>query len=345
MKAAVFTGIETFQIRDLPIPRVEEDGMLVKVMACGLCGSDIRNFHIGLRADVKEQVIGHEIAGVVEETGIAVTAFKKGDRVAIAPDVSCGTCYYCARGLVNLCNAHRMVGTHWPGGFAQYIYLPRIILERGMVNKLCGNLGFYEATLAEPLSSVLAAQERANVQLGDTVVVIGDGPIGCMHLEVAKARGASKTIMAGLTRLESAEQFHPDYLINSGEEDPVQRVMELTEGLGADVIITANPVAKTQAQAVQMAKKRGRVLLFGGIPRANPEAMIDTNKVHYEEIMVMGAFSYNLATNRKAIQALTDGVITANKYVTMSVPLEGIMEGIAAAEAGKALKVVIDPWK
>ncbi len=165
MRAAVFEGIENMVTREVPIPQCEEDGILVRVESCGICGGDIRNFHNGLRAGVEKQIIGHEIAGVVEEVGSKVTRFKVGDKVALAPDVSCGQCYYCKRGLVNLCMDHKMLGTHWPGGFAQYVHLPADVLQRGFVEFIPEGMSFDDAAIAEPASSVIACQEYNNVSL------------------------------------------------------------------------------------------------------------------------------------------------------------------------------------
>jgi L-iditol 2-dehydrogenase len=345
VKAAVFEGIERIVVRDLPEPRADAGSIVVKVEACGLCGSDIRNYHGGLRHGVTSQVMGHEIAGSVTEVGAGVERFKVGDRVAIAPDVSCGTCFYCTRGWVNLCVDHRMVGTHWPGGFAQYVHLPGVVLAHGMVHHVPDGLSFDHAALSEPASSVLAAQENAGVGLGDTVLVIGDGPIGCLHLEVARARGAAMVIMVGLARLAQVAPFHPDHLIDAAKQDPVEEVKRITGGLGADVAIAATPVAKTQAQAVEAVRKRGRVVLFGGLPKKDPMTTINGNLVHYGEISVTGAFSYPAWMHQRALQIIASGRIDAAKYFTMSVGLDGISAGIRAAEAGQSMKVLVKPWK
>mgnify|MGYP001214634700 CR=1 FL=1 len=344
MKAAVFEGIGKMTVREIPIPEVREGEMLVRVETCCICGGDIRNFHTGLRYGVEQQVMGHEISGVVEEVGKNVTRFKPGDRVAIAPDVSCGECYYCKRGLVNLCMNHRMLGTNWPGGFAQYIHLPAEVLSHGFVEHIPDSLDFDEAAMAEPASSVIACQENNNVSLGDTVVVIGDGPIGCLHLEVARARGASRTIMVGLNRLDMAAQFNPDYIINSATQDPVEEVRKLTGGLGADIAICAAPVTSIQEQAVEMVRKRGRVVLFGGVSKNNPMTTLNSNLIHYNEITVVGSFSYPATGLAKAIDLIAAGKISAKKYVTKRVKLEEIPEGMAWAQEGKALRVAVKPW-
>jgi L-iditol 2-dehydrogenase len=176
-------------------------------------------------------------------------------------------------------------------------------------------------------------------------VIIGDGPIGCIHTEVARARGASKIIVVGLLRLESVPQFNPDHIIDAAKEDPVEEVRKITGGLGADIAICANPVAKTQQQAVDMVRKRGRVVLFGGVSKKDPWTTLNSNTIHYNELTVVGAFSYPSTGLEKSLRMIAEGKISARKYVTKTVTLEQIPEGIATAEAGKALKVVIKPWQ
>jgi len=239
---------------------------------------------------------------------------------------------------------HRMLGTNWPGGFAQYIHLPAEVLSHGFVEHIPDSLDFDEAAMAEPASSVIACQENNNVSLGDTVVVIGDGPIGCLHLEVARARGASRTIMVGLNRLDMAAQFNPDYIINSATQDPVEEVRKITGGLGADIAICAAPVTSIQEQAVEMVRKRGRVVLFGGVSKNNPMTTLNSNLIHYNEITVVGSFSYPATGLAKAIDLIAAGKISAKKYVTKRVKLEEIPEGMAWAQEGKALRVAVKPW-
>jgi L-iditol 2-dehydrogenase len=344
VRAAIFEDIEKIVVREVPDPICDAGSIIVKVEACGLCGSDIRNFHAGLRSGAKGQIMGHEISGSVVEVDRTVSRFSTGDRVAIAPDVSCGACYYCKRGWVNLCADHRMLGTHWPGGYAQFIHLPAEVLDRGMVHRMPEGLSYEGGALAEPSSSVLAAQENAGVGLGDTVLILGDGPVGCLHIEVARARGAARVIMVGLARLAQAKAFAPDALIDASSQDPVAEVRKLTGGLGADAVIAATPVAKTQAQAVEAVRKRGTVILFGGLPKSSPMATLNTNLIHYNEIRVVGAFSYPAYMHEKALAVIREGKIDASKYFTRSVSLDEIVDGIRAAEAGEVLKVLVRPW-
>ena len=345
MKAAVFKDIENIVLEERPIPECPDGGMLVKVYACGICGGDVRNYHNGLKGGVKDQIMGHEIAGEVIEVSGCVTRFKVGDRVALAPDVSCGTCWYCKHGYVNLCTSHKMLGTHFPGGYAQYIALPPEVMQRGFVEHIPEGMPYDHAAFAETASAVIACQDLNNISLGDTVVIIGDGPVGCLHIEVARARGAKKIIMVGMDKLDLAAQFKPDLLLsNRNPEEVISKVLDATEGIGADIVISAVPSVRPQQQALEMVRKRGRVVIYGGTPKNAEMTTLNSNLIHYNEIMVLGAFSYPAAGLADALSAIHSGKINADMYLNAKVSLEDVVKGMEMVTSGDALKVIIDPW-
>ncbi|MDC7287621.1 alcohol dehydrogenase catalytic domain-containing protein [Blautia schinkii] len=344
MKAAVFKGIENIVVEELPIPQCPEDGILIKVHFCGICGGDIRNYSNGLRGGVKEQIMGHEISGEIVETGVNVTSWKVGERVALAPDVSCGKCWYCKRGLVNLCQEHKMLGTHFPGGYAQYIALPKEVMERGFVEKIPDEISYREAAFAEPVSGVVACHKRIGTSAGDTVVIIGDGPIGCVHIEVAHAFGA-KAVILGRRKLARTAQFGPDLMVqNSNPESAVKEVLDFTEGIGADYVIVAAPNVEPQMQALKMVRKRGTVVIYGGAPKNACMAQLDSNLIHYNEITVTGSFSYPAVGLEDALYMIADKKISAEKYLNATVSLYDIADGIRKSKEGEAIKVLINPW-
>jgi L-iditol 2-dehydrogenase len=344
MKAAVFDGPERIEVREISVPACEPDGLLVRVMACGICGSDVRNFRAGLRNGSTGQIIGHEIAGIVERVGAACARFAPGDRVAIAPDVSCGACHYCSQGLVNLCVNHRMIGTHWPGGFAQYLAVPAVVLARGMVHPIPAGLSFAHAALAEPLSSVLAAQESAGIGKSTSVAIFGTGPVGCLHAQIARNRGAGPVILVGRRRLGLAAVFRPDLAVHSEKQDPVAAIIGATGGIGAEVAIVATPSPESQAQAVEAVRKRGTVILFGGLPKEQPYARLNANRIHYHELRVQGSFSYPAHMHVRALETLATGQVMADACISSVVGLSGIVDAILASERGEVLKVIVDPW-
>jgi len=344
MKAAFLTGPQKIEIRDVPEPEVPAGGLILAVKACGICGSDLRRWKEGSPVGSGGVTPGHEVSGVAIAVDARCTRFRVGDRLALAPDVHCGTCYYCRHERYNLCDHLQFLGITpgFPGGFAEQMALTPEILANGVVNLMPEGLGFAHAALSEPCCSVLATHDRAGTGRGDTVVILGAGPIGCLHVAVAKMHSA-KTIVTECSerRRELAARFDPDLILDPKSQDVVARVREFTEGLGADIVICANPVAETQRQAVDMVRKGGKVLLFGGLPKANPMTTLDGNKIHYGEIEVLGTFSYHPCVHRRALDLLADGTLPADKIITHQFPLGGIDGAYHMAAAGDALKVLI----
>ena len=342
IKAALLTQKQVLQVCEIPEPDIPVDGLILKVDACGVCGSDLRRWKEG--PDGAPIIPGHEIAGEVLSVGPELSGYKPGDRLAIAPDVHCGKCYYCRRGRFNLCDNIRMLGITpgYPGGFAQQMALTGDILRNGILHRVPEGLSQVEAAFAEPCSSVLAAHQNAGTSPADTVVVLGGGPIGCLHLVVARARGA-RTILSepSQIRREMAGPFLPDAVIDPLTDNVLDRVRELTDGLGADIVICANPIAQTQTQAVEMVRKGGRVVLFGGLPKANPMTSLDGNRIHYGEIQVSGSFSYHPTFHEMALEAIQRKLIPTQSLISDTFPLEDIQAAFEKAADGSALKVMI----
>jgi L-iditol 2-dehydrogenase len=328
----------------MPTPTVPPDGLLLKVMACGICGSDLRSYQHGMRSDNEWQILGHELNGIVAEVGRDVHDYQVGDRLAVAADVSCHDCYYCDRALFNLCENWKLIGAHYPGGMAEYMLLPEDILRRGIVHRIPDGLSYVEAALAEPMSGVLASHHNIGLELGEIVAIIGAGPIGCLHVEIAKARGARPIIIElKPQRLVKAKALGVEAAIAAGEEDVISKVRQLTGGYGADVSIVAAPSAAAQAQAVQMMRKRGRVVLYGGLPKTAPTAELNTNIIHYDELTVFGAFSYHPRFHELALEMLARGRIQVPKIITNTYPLEQVVEAFESAKSGDEIKAIIIP--
>ncbi len=352
MKVAFLTHSKTYELRDIAAPICPPDGLVLEVEACGVCGSDLRRWKegppagAGSYANMPGIVAGHEVAGTVCEVGEKVTAYTVDDRLAIAPDIHCGRCYYCQRGMFNLCDNLHFLGITpgYPGGFAEKLVLTHEVLTLGIVHRIPEKLSSLHAALSEPASSVLACHDKAGTSLADTVVVIGAGPIGCLHIAVAKARGARVIISEpNATRREMAARFAPDAQVDPFNEDLGARVRELTDGVGADFAICANPIAATQAQAVEIVRKAGRVALFGGLPKANPMTTLDGNRIHYGEIEVVGAFSYHPTMHALALDMLQRGLIPADELITHTLSLDDIAVAFETAASGEGLKVVVVP--
>jgi L-iditol 2-dehydrogenase len=346
MKAACLVGQRAVELRDLPERVAPADGLVLEMKACGVCGSDLRRWQDGPPAGTNFLVQGHELAGVVVEVGPKGCRFQIGDRLAVAPDIHCGACDYCRCGRFNLCTDLKLLGITpgLDGGFAQRVVLTGEMLRNGIVHPMSSELSFPAGALAETLSSVLASHDHCQTSLGETVVVMGAGPVGCLHAAVAQGRGA-RVVMAepSASRRRGAQRFKPEAVIDVTSHDVVREVKRLTDGLGADVVVCANPVASTQAQAVAMARRGGRIVLFGGLPKADPMVSLNANLIHYGELIVIGSFSYHPRFHEAALRTLARGVIKAEMFITRTYPLSRTPEAFEAARSGEALKVMVEP--
>lgn len=343
MKAVVLKAPGDFQYCEVPKPVCEDEGILIRVKAVGLCGSDMRTLFNGHRKVKLPWILGHEVCGVVESCGKNYRGeFKEGDLLAVAPPVYCGVCEYCKKGQFELCMNFRELAQSWPGGFAEYMALPREALNNGCIVKVDDDMDPVAVAVSEPPSSVVNAQEKVAVGLNDTVLIMGAGPIGCICVSLAQARGAEKIIVSNTSRprLEMSMKFGNVEPIYAREEDVVQRVMELTDGKGADVIITANPKAETQIQAIECAKMGGRIALFGGLPHGDSKPNIDTNLIHYKGLYVIGTTRFAPSHHRTALNLIKSGKIPVDKLVTHRLPLEKFAEGVELVRSSTALKVV-----
>lgn len=346
MKASVYEGYDKIVVKEIPTPTVDNNSVLVRVRACAVCGSDIRIFHYGNNRVTPPQTLGHEISGDVVEVGKNVTKFKPGDRVAIGADVPCGECAFCEAGIGNNCQINYAMGYQFAGGFAEYLLLNKTVVNFGPVHKIPDHVSYDEAALAEPLACVLNALELAPVKLNDTVALIGAGPIGMMLCHVAKAMGAAKVILINrsMPRLEIARSIDAaDVYVCSSEEDSIQRVLDETGGLGADVIFTSCPSPQAQVDALKMAKNRARISFFGGLPKDKSEVTLDTNIIHYKELLITGAHGSMPIHHGKAIDLIASGKIDIKKYLTHKFPLDQIQQAFEAAENHAGLRVVVNP--
>ncbi len=346
MKAVVVRAPMEFAVEDVPVPSAPEGGFLLGINACGLCGSDLRTLRSGHRKVTFPWIIGHEVAGTIVEVGPGYQGkWQKGDMIAVGPPVYCGVCDFCLNGEYELCDNYREIAQAWPGGLAEYMAVPAEAIRLGAMELAPAGLDPAFAAMAEPISSCLNAQEKGQVGLGDTVVIIGTGPIGCIHISLARARGADKIFVVDIAaeRLKLAAAFEPDRLINSAEVDLVQEVRRLTNGKGADVIITATPAPVAQVQAVEMARKGGRILLFGGLPKDQSKPGVDMNLVHYNALHLIGTTIFAPRHYRLALKLVASGRIPVDKLVTHRFPLADFKTGATMALAGQVLKAVFTP--
>lgn len=344
MKAAFLVATQNYEVREVTDPIAPPDGLILQVKACGVCGSDLRRWREGPPTNSEPLIGGHEISGFVIGIGNQVHDFRIGDRLAIAPDVHCGKCYYCQRGMYNLCDQLKLIGISpgFHGGFAEKMVVTGTMIRNGVVHHIPLELSFMEGALAEPSSSVLACHSMTDTSLQDTVVVMGAGPIGCLHVSVAKSRGARVLLSEpNPIRRNMAERFNPDLIIDPTSQDLDAITREYTNEVGADIVICANPIAATHQQAVELVRKRGKVVLFGGLPKADPMTCVDANRVHYGEVQISGSFSYHPIFHQIALEVIKRKNIVAEKVITHQLPLDEINSAFHTAVSGEALKVIV----
>lgn len=346
MQAVVVRAPMDFGVESVPVPAAPADGLLLCVKACGLCGSDLRTLRFGHRKVQLPYIIGHEICGVVAKTGKGYSGrWATGDLLSMGPVVYCGACDFCLEGRYELCEHYREIAQSWPGGLAEYMAVPAEALRLGVIERVPANMDPGNAAIAEPISSCLNAQERGAVGLGDTVVIIGAGPIGCIHIALARLHGADRIIIADINaeRLKLAEPFAPDAMVNSAQQDLVSEVRRLTGGRGSDITITATPAPAAVVQAVEMARKGGRILLFGGLPKDDSKPPVDMNLVHYNALALIGTTTFAPRHYRSAVQLAATNRIPVDKLISHRLPLAQFKEGAMLALEGKVLKAVFIP--
>jgi L-iditol 2-dehydrogenase len=346
MKVLRFYAPEDVRLEDAPEPECGPDEVKLRVRNCSTCGTDVKILHNGHQNLSPPRIIGHEVAGEVVEVGADVGGWSVGDRAQVIAAVPCGECYECRKGWMAVCENQTSIGYQYDGGFAEYMIVPRQVLKVDGLNRIPDNIGFDEASAAEPFACAINAQELVSVGDGDTVVVFGAGPIGCLHTRLARANGASRVFLIDVLadRLAmSAEAVKPDEVLNGREVDVVERVKELTDGRGADVIITATAANVAQEQAIRMAARRGRISFFGGLPKTNPYIQCDSNLVHYRELMLMGANGSAPSHNKRALEYIASGEVPVKDLITVHLPLDRVTEAFDIVAKGEAIKVTVEP--
>ncbi|SDY08133.1 L-iditol 2-dehydrogenase [Amycolatopsis xylanica] len=346
MKVARFYAPGDIRIEEAPEPVPGPEEIKIRVHNTSTCGTDLKIFRHGHHHIDPPRVIGHEIAGEIVEVGAEVSGWAPGDRVQVIAAIPCGECAECLRGYQTICPNQLSMGYHFDGGFAEYMIVPRNVLKVDGLNRIPDNVGYAEASVAEPLACVLNGQNFAGVEEGDVVVVVGAGPIGCLHVRLARAKGAGAVYLVDLNRGRldmAADLVKPDAAICASEVDSVEQVLALTEGRGADLIITAAAAGKTQEDALRMAARRGRISFFGGLPKDNPIIACDSNLVHYRELTIYGANGSSPAHNKQALELIATGAVPVSDLITHRLPLDGVLEAIDIVSSGDAIKVTIEP--
>lgn len=343
MLAARMYGINDIRVEEIPKPVPNRGEVLIKVKSAAVCGTDIRMITNGAAGidNAHPKILGHEIAGVIDMLGEGVTGYSAGQRVAVAPNMGCGICEPCIRGNGHLCADYKALGINLNGGFAEYCIVPEAAVRGGNICILEDGVSFDEGAVNEPLSCVCNGFEHADIHPGDKVLVIGAGPIGIMHCALALMAGAVVYLSdISKDRLEEAKRIYPGITPLFG--DLKAELMKATDNYGADAIITACPVPSVQSSAVELAALGGRVIFFGGIPAGKEPVGINTNLVHYKQLILSGTTRASLAQYRKTLKYISSGVLNVSPLITAHFGLRDIHSAIERAKNGIGLKNVIN---
>ncbi len=343
MHAAMYYGIGDVRYEETDVPEIGPGELLIKVGTALTCGTDVKTYKRGHPLLLKQTpaLFGHEYAGTIEAVGEGVDKFEVGMRVVATNSAPCGKCFFCKRGRPNLCP--QLKATFVNGAFAEYIRVPRPVVEWN-THQIPEDLSFRDAALTEPLACVVHGIEESNIRLGDTVVVIGAGPIGQMMIMLAKKAGASTVIVSDLAELrrEMAKKSGADVVIDPAEEDPVQRVKEETSGYGADVVIEAVGLPVTWEQAVDMTRDAGTTVLFGGAA-SGTKFQIDTVRFHYGQLTIKGVFHLTPRHVEQALRLIIARDIKPDNLITHEMPLERVVDALRMMSNGESMKVAIIP--
>lgn len=344
MKAAKLYGPGDFLVVECPIPEINEHEILLKTKCAAICGSDLRMIGNGYAGVDKDHplTLGHEVAGIIEKTGAAVTEYQAGMRISVAPNMGCGICDYCIEGSTHLCPDYKAFGINMDGGFAEYMRIPEAAITQGNILKLADHVTMEEGAILEPASCVKNGQEQVEIKINDTVLVVGAGPIGIMHAMLAKTSGAGKVLVSDLSarRLEMAEKTVPGIIpVLSGQLE--ETVGKLTGGKGLDVCIAACPSAAIQEQSLRLMGINGRILYFGGLPAGKDQITISSNLIHYKQLRICGSTRGNVRQYRDIEKMVANGILKLNSLITASYDIGHIAEAVESARSGNELKTVI----
>jgi L-iditol 2-dehydrogenase len=348
MRAAVWQGPGEMELREAPEPDCPRGGALLEVVACGICGTDVRAFYNGDRRIGPGWILGHEICGRIVETGPDADGdleASTGELVHVISTLHCGRCSLCASGNEHLCQNGGLMGFDYAGAYAEYVAIPPVALKN--VFTLPDGLDPVPATFADPLSDAICGHKDLDVGPEDRVVVIGAGPVGTAHAALALAEGAERVFLleTSAQRLQLAHEVLQDgrmEYVDVSDRDSVEFVRGVTED-GVERVIVACSNARAQEQALEMAAPRGRVLFFGGLPKGTNTIDFPSNVLHYREVAVLGSYASRRRDQRRALEMLADNVANVRAVVSQVVPLEETPAAFPRLKSGEALKIVVVP--
>lgn len=350
MLAAVYHGPNDLRVEHVPVPEIGPDEVLLRVLRANICGTDLRILHGGHRKfpPGTVRIPGHEVVGEVAAAGAAVAAdYPAGRRLFVAPNMGRGDSRETISGNNNLDPEYEAFGITLDGAFAEYMRVPAAAIRQGNLMRVADGVDPAVAALVEPLACVWRGQNKVGVGAGDVVLVMGAGPIGVLHVMLARLRGAARVIVSepAAGRREQALALGADVAADPLNEDLAAVVRDASDGRGADVIITAAPVKALQEQALDLAAMGGRVNYFGGLAKDDPFIRFNSNTVHYKELIVTGTTACSTYDCLRAAEIVNSGRLDLSPLITGAFPLAEANAAFAAAADGKNLRVTLVPGK
>lgn len=346
MKAAVYRGKDDVRLEEVPVPEAGPGELLIRVHTCGICGTDLKKISSGSHS--APRIFGHETAGTVSAVGAGVEAFRVGDRVMAFHHIPCGQCFYCRRKVFAQCPVYKKVGCTAGfepsgGGFSEYVRVMDWIVERGVV-KIPDHVSFEQASFIEPVNTCMKGIESLRIQPGETVLIIGQGPIGVILGVLAKKRGA-RVITSDLfpQRLKISVELGLNNNIDASREDTVQQIRGLSEGRGADVVVLAAAGNALIRTAVESARPGGRIMLFAQTVRG--EAVIDPAAICVDEKSLLGSYSASVDLQDQAVRFVFQKEVDLERLISHRFPLSRAVEALdlAAHPQPDSMKLVIQP--
>jgi L-iditol 2-dehydrogenase len=346
MRAAVLHGLNDIRLEEVPKPSYGDEDILIRVMACGICGSDLRILKHGNARVPYPAILGHEVAGIVEAVGKSVAGFAPGDRVAMASDIPCGNCVYCRAGHCNNCSVNMAIGHQYPGGLAEYLVVDPLVWKDGPFHRIPDGVSFAEAAVAEPLACAINGMDILPKTDQNTFVIIGGGVLGSLIADLARVYGYRRVMIADvdehkLNLLKTVGVRADDYLLFDGGFR--ERVLAETGGMGASAVMVACGSIDAQRAAIDIVGRRGAVNLFAGLPPGTADLSFPSNLVHYREITITGSHGSVASQHKRALELIADKSVHADILITHRFPLSGIAEALALAGSPDRLKVIITP--
>ncbi len=342
MRVARWYSNNDIRVEEMPVPQINTGELLVRVEACGICGSDVMEWY---RIDRAPLVLGHEIGGVIVEVGEGEERYREGGRITLAHHVPCNACHYCLSGHHTVCDTLRQTNIY-PGGLAEYIRVPAINVDRG-VFLLPDTISFEEATLIEPLACVLRGLRKTDMRPGDTVLVMGSGITGLLYVQLARALGAERIMATDINeyRLEMAGKFGADTVISAADYLP-ERLQDINDGRLADAVIVCTGAESAIGQALKSVDRSGTVLFFAPTG-PGVETPFSPNDVFWRnDVTLTTSYAASPADYQEALELIKEGTVNVQSMITHRLPLAETAEGFRlVAEAGESIKVIIEPQK